>query len=58
MWYYSHDTKNVLQKPYKHNDPEDFYMVDSTKVKYDKNKKKYIYIGQSTILKFIYNYIE
>ncbi len=56
MWYYSHDTKNVLQKPYKHDDPEDFYMVDSTKVKYDKDKNKSIYIGESTMLEFIYNY--
>ena len=55
MWYYSHDTKTALKKVDKHNDPEDFYKVDSTKVTYDKDKNQYIYIGESTMIGFIAN---
>lgn len=53
IWYYSHDSKTSLNKVDNHDDPEEFFFVDSPNVKYDKDKNKSIYVGESTMIKFI-----
>lgn len=47
MMYYSHDGKNALSSHgFKNDDPELFFFVDSTQVKYDKDKKP-TYVGKT-----------